>query len=413
MIRRLRGLYGEPWLFWLLVVHMLGQGGFYLVRPMASYRALELGVDPAGLGLLAAAFSLAPLIIALWIGRLVDRRGEILFVFLGNGLMLVAAFALAATSGVLPLFVMAAGLGLGHLIAVVAAQGMVARGSDEESYDRRFSAFSFAGSIGQFMGPALVAVVAGQGSPETTTRALLAGGAILALTLPVAALIRPAAIRASAARDGAGSRSTSLLGILRTPGVLRAILVSTTVLSAVDIMIAYMPALGEERLWPASLVGLLLAIRAASSMGMRLVLGNLAARYGRGRLLTASMAVSAASLVLLPIDLPVPVIAVLMITAGAGLGIGQPLTMSWVASLSAPGTRATTLSVRIMGNRVGQVALPVIVGSIAAFSGVGGVLGVTGLIVAVGLAGAYSGLDRRTPAARRAEEAPSAQGGGS
>jgi hypothetical protein len=63
------------------------------------------------------------------------------------------------------------------------------------------------------------------------------------------------------------------------------------------------------------------------------------------------------------------------------------------------------------GNRVGRVALPVVVGSIAAFAGAGGVLGVTGAVVAASLVGAYGGLDRRTPAARWAAEAAEAEAG--
>ena len=58
---------------------------------------------------------------------------------------------------------------------------------------------------------------------------------------------------------------------------------------------------------------------------------------------------------------------------------------------AAPGTRGTALSVRLMGNRVGQVALPVVAGSVAAFAGAGGVLAVTGLIVALSLAGVIGG----------------------
>lgn len=404
-----RGLFGEPWLFWLLIAHMLGQGGTYLIRPMVSYRALDLGIDAAGLGFLSSAFSLTPLVVALWLGRQVDRRGELPFVFAGLGMMAVAGFGLAFVGGVLPLFLLFAGLGLGHLAQVVAAQGMVARGSDESSYDRRFSAFSFAGSIGQFVGPAIAGAIAGQGSRDDVTRAILVGGAILLAGLPITALIRPPTAEGSAGRrHGAAAPGSSMLALLRTPGVLRAILVSTTVLSAIDIVIVYLPALGEERGWSASLVGLLLAVRAAASMVMRLVLGTAAARYGRGRLLVASMAISAVALMALPIDAPLAIVALLMILSGAGLGIGQPLTMSWVASLSSPGARATALSIRLMGNRVGQVALPIVVGSVAAFAGAGGVLGVTGLVVAVSLAGAFGGLDRRTPAARRAQEAAQA-----
>jgi MFS family permease len=404
-----RRLSGEPWLFWLLTVHMLGQGGTYLVKPMVSYRALDLGIDAAGLGLLSASFSLAPLVVALWLGRQVDRRGELLFVVAGNGLMMASAFGLALVGGIVPMFLFFAGLGLGHLGAVVAAQGMVARGSDEASYDRRFSAFSFAGSIGQFMGPAIAGAVAGQGSRDEVTRAILVGAVVLLATLPFAALIRPPTAEGHVRRrHGQPGPGTSIGDLLRTPGVVRAILVSTTVLSAIDIVIVYLPALGEERGWSASLVGILLAIRAAASMLMRLVLGTAAARYGRGRLLIVSMAISAVALMALSVDAPIAVVALLMIFSGAGLGIGQPLTMSWVASLSSPGARATALSLRLMGNRVGQVALPVVVGSVAAVTGSGGVLGVTGAIVAMSLVGAYGGLDRRSPAARRAQEAAEA-----
>ena len=111
-----------------------------------------------------------------------------------------------------------------------------------------------------------------------------------------------------------------------------------------------------------------------------------------------SMVVSAISLVAIPLAGPVPFMAVLMLTSGAGLGIGQPLSLSWIASLAAPGARATALSVRLMGNRVGQVALPVLAGTMALTAGAAGVLGVTGLVVGLSLALVYGGLGRK-PAA--------------
>jgi hypothetical protein len=92
----------------------------------------------------------------------------------------------------------------------------------------------------------------------------------------------------------------------------------------------------------------------------------------------------------------IPLTVVLMIAAGAGLGIGQPMTMAWVASLAPPGTRATLLSVRVMGNGVGQVVLPIVAGTMAVVAGAGGVLGATGLLVAVSLLMGFAGR----PAAR-------------
>jgi MFS family permease len=378
----------------LLTAYMVNQASVNLVRPMVSYRALALGVDPVNLGLLSAAFSIAPLVVALRLGRLVDQRGEMVFIVGGTLVMGIVSLGLAVAPSAPVVFALFTILGLGHLSITVATQGMVARGSDEASYDRRFSAFSLSASIGQLVGPAIASVVAGRGSLDETSRALAVGGVLALSAVLVAALVRsPAAARAITRSTGSGG--PSLLSILRTPGVFRAILVSTTVLSSIDIIVIYLPALGEERLWTASLVATLLAIRAASSMTMRVVLGSLAARFGRPTLLGLSMAVSAVALATLPFVTSVPLVALLMVFAGAGLGIGQPLTMSWVASLAPSGARATALSVRLMGNRVGQVALPVAVGSVAAVAGAGGVLGATGVVIAISLAGVFGGLGGR------------------
>jgi hypothetical protein len=93
-------------------------------------------------------------------------------------------------------------------------------------------------------------------------------------------------------------------------------------------------------------------------------------------------------------------VVLVMVAIGAGLGIGQPMTMAWVASLAEPGARATAMSVRMIGNRLGQVALPAAAGGMAAVAGVGGVLTATGLMVAIGIAGVAGGLRRPRPAAR-------------
>ena len=401
MISYLKGLYREPWFFWLLFGFISNQASVNLLRPVVSYKALRMGVDPATLGALSAVYSFAPLLIALRIGRLVDEKGEKPFIVGGSLIMAIAGLGMALSDSPPLLYLWYAGLGLGQIIAVVAVQGMVARGADDSRYDARFAAFSFSASIGQGVGPAIGGILVGSGTLPEISFALLVGAFIAMLILPAAVLMRPpASKRQSAVKEAGTNAAPSLLQILRTPGIFRAILVSTTILSAIDILIIYLPALGDERGWAASLVGSLLAVRALSTMGMRVFLARLSSRYGRAPLLKGSMALAAVALVLLAVVDVVPVQFVIMVAAGAGLGIGQPLTMSWVASVAAPGTRATALAVRLMGNRVGQVALPVAAGSFAAVSGAAGVIGVTGLVVAASLAvvaGGLSGTTRTEP----------------
>jgi len=382
------------WLLWLFAAFAVTHAATNLVRPMVSYRALQLGVPPEGLGFLAASFSLAPLIVALWIGRLVDRRGEMVFVFGGTVVMAAATFAIAAAPGVAVLTFGYAFVGLGHLVMVVGTQSLVARGSAASGYDRAFGHLSFSASVGQLSGPAIAGLIAGQGSPDETIRAIVVAGCLSLAGLPLILAIRPPRVERRA--DGAGApERPPLASILRQPGIVRAILVSTTVLSAIDIVVVYMPALGEERGWAASLVGALLAVRAGASMASRLFLGRLADRFGRRLLLIGSMSLATVALVALPFAPSIEATFAIMIAAGLGLGMGQPLTMSWVAAEASPGTRATALSVRLMGNRVGQIALPVAAGSFAAFAGAGGVLAVTGVVVGISLVLVSGGLGAR------------------
>jgi MFS family permease len=365
---------------------MLNQASANMVRPMVSYRALEVGVDPANLGLLSAVFSVAPVLFALRIGRILDRRNELLFIIGGNVLMGLSGLVLAFSGSAIGVFLLFGIFGIGHFVAAFATQPLLARFSDPGNYDQRFAAYSFSASVGQMLGPAAGGAVAGSGTPDEITRALVVGSLIaLAIVAPLALVRPPGAARPVPPPSTAAQGGASLLTLLRLPDVGRAILVSTTVLSAIDILIVYMPALGEQRLWTASIVGAMLAVRAGSSMAMRLVLGWLAARYERRVLLVTSMAVSAAALVAVPFVDSIPVTFALMIAAGAGLGIGQPMTMAWVASLAPPGTRATLLSVRVTGQAAGQVVFPVAAGMMALVAGASGVLGATGVIVAANL----------------------------
>jgi MFS family permease len=381
-------------MFWLLAVLMLNQASANMIRPMVSYRALEVGVDPANLGLLSAAFSVAPLLFALRIGRLLDRRSELLFIVGGSVMMAVSGLALAASGSAVMIFLLFGVFGLGHFVAAFATQPLVARMSQPENYDQRFAAWSFAASVGQMLGPAFAGGVAGRGSPDEITWALLLGSLLSLGPLVPLALVRPPGparpTPAATSATGAGA-GPSLMAILRIPDVVRAIVLSATVISAIDIVIIYLPALGQERLWTASTVGALLAVRAGSTMAMRLVLGWLAARYGRRILLISSMFVSAAALLALSFIDWVPLVVILMIAAGAGLGIGQPTTTAWVAALAPPGTRATLLSVRVMGGSAGEVILPVVAGTMAVVAGAGGALGATGLLVAISLAWGFAG----------------------
>lgn len=170
--------------------------------------------------------------------------------------------------------------------------------------------------------------------------------------------------------------------LLRRPGLIQAITVSCVVLAAVDISLIYLPMLGNERGLAASVIGMLLACRAAASMLSRLFLGQLSRLLGRGPLLTTSIALAVGGIALLPLPLPSWALAVTVALAGLGLGAGQPLTMSWLAEATPEGLRGRAMSLRITGNHLGQVIVPTAAGFLAAGAGAAGVLLLTAAALA-------------------------------
>lgn len=370
------------WFVGLLVVATLLQAATAVARPMASYRALEIGMDAGSLGIVAAAFAVAPVLLALSIGRRIDRHGEFPFL-LGSTLTLgIAAAALVVVASPIALILCIGLLGLSQLIFVVADQTLVASRSVAGSYDRRFGNLSFVASLGQLIGPAAGGLIAGAGSPEGTSQALLFGAALAALAVPLI-------IRQWLRDPGPATPSSAVtperppvLTILRMPGMAPAMLASMTVLATMDVLVVYLPALGEERGLSVATVGALLSVRAGASMVSRLFLGQLVDILGRERLMVGSLAMAAASVVALAV-VPLPAMFVVMAVAGVTLGVCQPMTMSWVAARATEGSRGTAMSLRLLGNRIGQVVIPLAAGSVAVAAGAGGVVAAAGLTVAV------------------------------
>ena len=363
----------EGWFVRLLLVTVLLQTAVYAVRPMVSYQALALGADNAQLGVIAAAYASLSLLVAVPVGRWVDRWGEPRFVIVGGAVIAGVSLWLVFIDSLLALAVSQAALGFGHIAVVVGSQALVANRGAPGGRDSRFGVFTVVVSTGQLAGPALGGLLGGQG--DAGFDGGLVFGTTAALTVP--ALVLAALLwRESGDRSAAAVRPTghhesgpALLRVLRIPGMPHAMIASLTVLTTIDLLTVYLPAYGEAHGLSVETVGLLLAVRAAASMASRLLMLQLIRWLGRKRLLFGSIALPAAALLALPaFDSPL-VLALLLLLSGLGLGLGQPVTLAWVADRAPREIRGTALGVRLSGNRLGQVVLPLAVGAVAGGSG--------------------------------------------
>ncbi len=367
---KLAGTSNSRWLLLVLLNSAFIQAGVYVVRPMITYRAVDLGADAVLVGLVGSAFAIAPLIFAIQMGKWVDRGRDGTALVVGSFLALVVTLGLILFESLLFLFIAMPLLGIGHLFAMTGGQTMIANRSPDPKYERNFGLLTFYASVGHAIGPFVGGVLADRGGIEVEVSSALWFAAVLFVLagLSVVALYKKSQRQQSAQVVNAGA----VRRVLSVKGYKPAIFVAASSTAVVDVMLIFLPLLGRELGLGSSQIGILLAIRGIASMGVRIVLGRINDRFGMKFILNAGALITLLGSLSIAFITDFIWLAVAIAITGFAMGIGQPATMAWVSRISDPDHRGLAISIRLSSNRLGQVAVPVVAGAIAV-SGTGAV----------------------------------------
>ena len=273
------------WANKLLFSSAITQGAVYVIRPMMIYRAIELDASATVIGFIAAIYALFPVLLALTFGRLVGRVGEGRFVIIGTFFIGVSAVALIVADSLIVVAIGAALSGLAHLACMVGGQTMVALKSPTDKYDEYFGKYTFSASLGQMIGPILATLVAGSTGviPKSTSAAFALALALSALAMiPVISWRADAPTVIATKSDKGTLRSAGAL--MKKPGMFAAIYASLAISSTADILVVFLPLYGSENQFSAISIGVIISIRAATSMTSRYFLGALSAHFSTKQL---------------------------------------------------------------------------------------------------------------------------------
>jgi MFS family permease len=367
------------WFPRVVVAAAAAQFVIFLVRPVVSYQALEFNATPTQLGLVVASYSVISLCACIPLGRAIDRYGERRFLAAGSLLLVPPLVLLLTVRSLVGLAAASAAIGLAQLLVIVASQTLIARGIDAERRDSRFATFTLMTSITQFAAPAAAGLLVSTGSTSGDASGLhVAYGVALGLTSVVALVslslvLAPGALLRRAPTTVEGGRA-ALAEVLASRSVTTAIVVGFSVLSAADLLVAFMPAYGEMHGIAPRQVGFLLASHGLTAVVARVLLLRLLRRFERRALLVVCLGLAATCLSSVPFVGSLPLLYVCMVGSGFGIGLCQPIAIAWVAGGVRPGIRGMAMSVRMVGNRLGQTVVP---------------LGVAGLAGAVGASAAF------------------------
>lgn len=364
-------------IYFAFTLAFFSAAGIQAGRVLLALYALHLGAQPVAVGLLAATYSVFPMLLSLVAGKVADRFGSRWPLLLGasGGAcgMLVPYFF----PGLPALYVAAAMNGLAFAFYNVSLQNLVGLLSNPQNRAKNFSNYSLAMSVASFVGPLLTGFSIDHAGHAATCLFI-----VLLSLVPVAMLAIWGGALPGGTRDAA--RAGSIRDTLADPGVWRVLATSSLVHSGQDVFQFYLPVYGHGIGLSASTIGVMLAIFYAAAFIVRLVIPRLLARFSVEKVLACAFYLGAASFFVLPFFSSAVVLALVSFTFGLGIGCGQPITMMLTFTRSSEGRSGEALGLRLTVNNLTRVVVPVVFGSIGSAFGLFAVFWGNALMLASG-----------------------------
>jgi len=356
------------------------QAVYAIMRVTTSYRAIELHLPVIWLGVISAAFAILPIFLAVWVGRFMDRGNDAQACWIGAALMVVACAGFRYFAGsVTTLLACTVLLGISHLFMMASQQMLCIRCSGPGGRDAVFGNYLVASAIGQGLGPYIIAWSSGTATLPPTDRLFATGLLISFASLATAAAMPPAPKHA--AHEHA-KEIVPLRTLMQQRGLMAVLVASVITITAQDLLTIYLPLLGAANNITARDIGTLLTVRSVFSLVSRMGYVRVIRLVGRGRLTLISMLGAGIGFACLALPIPLAAMFGAMTLMGFSLGIATTLSLTNVVDIASAAAMGTVMSLRITGNRIGQVAVPFIAGLIAAAAGVAGIF----VIIALSLA---------------------------
>jgi MFS family permease len=350
------------------------QGAHMGSRVVASLFAIKLGANPFLVGALISVYSVFPLLLGVYAGRMSDRLGSRTPMLLGCGVMasgLVLPFFLPHLPA---LYVSAVLIGTGFVFYNVANQNLGGALGSPSERTSNFATLGLGYAGGHFVGP----VIAGYTIDYLGHRYAYLVFSLL-VTVAAAAL---AFERRFDIRSGLAAAKRKTFDLLRTPELRRAILISALIATGWDLYAFYVPIYGHAIGLSASTIGNILGAFAAATFIVRAVVARITRRYGIEAVLGIAAFGAAALFVPFPLTGHVPTLFLLSFGIGLTLGCSQPLTLNLAYNHSPAGRSGEVTGLRLTVNNITHIGVPVTAGALAAALGVAPVFWISALMVA-------------------------------
>ena len=377
----------------VILMGMLSQLGLNGSRISVSLYALELGANQFSVGLLIALYSIFPMLLAISVGKLVDRIGPWLPLMIGVAGMGLALLLPPLFPGMAVLYVACLLLGLTQLFFLIAIESSAGGIGGTDKRASNYTLLTMGWSIANFCGP----VIAGFSIDHLGHLQVFWVLASFSVLPMLVFFFKPGLLPKKVKHaDKHGHGST--LELWRMPNLRTVYITGASLNSAQSLFQFYFPIYGHSLGISASAMGTILGMVAGAAFVVRSLLPVLMTKRTEAQILIGAVFVAAFAFALIPFVANPYALAAIAFLLGLGTGCSNPLSMSLVYALAPSGRTAEAMGLLRTAYNVLHLVIPVAFGSIGVAFGYAPVfLSNTVILTAGGLLMRKAGLPVTDP----------------
>ena len=361
-------------------------------RPLVPLLADQYGASVGHIGVIVSTFSFLPLLLVIQMGVWIDHHGT-------KKPLVVSSLLCSASLMLLFLMPSLAGLYISQILAgfaqtlfVLSAQTFVGSTSQPSQRVKNVATFSLGVGAGSFIGPAM-----GGFSSDLIgyTSSFLLLGAFSLIAALIAVFIRESqqGIQTVGQQEVFNKEATFLL--MKNRDLRKVFLISSLILLAKDMYVAYFPLLANNSGLSGSMIGIIVSMHTIAGVLIRWYLPQLTERFGKSEVIVVSILSGGIIYLMIPFTDQVVLWGILSFLLGIGLGIGQPLSISTTITYSPENRIAEVLGLRLSFNRLTQVFAPLMLGGLTGIIGINAVFWLIGGILIYGSKKTYIKMESK------------------
>ena len=363
----------------VMLVTVLNHISFKGSKILITLYALDLGANPLTVGLLFSMYSLFPVFLSLYAGKMSDRYGFPRPMLIGSiglmgGLLLPHLYPTLEA-----LYASALMIGMCYIFYIVSVQHLIGSFGTGETRTRYFSHYSLGIGLTALFGPA-IAGFAIDGIGYQSTYLLLA----LFPALPILVIaLYPRVLPRLHGRKGDRPQQ-SAMDLVRIVPLRRALITAGILETGAELANFLLPIYGHSIGLSASQIGIAMGCYAIALLAVRAAMPLLCRHSSEERVLSFSLFLSAAICIAFPFTSGYAALLLMAFVLGLALGCGGPISLVLAYNRSPPGRSGEGVGLRQTVNKATEVVVPIIFGSLSAVAGMAPVFWVDALMLAYG-----------------------------